>query len=57
VWSAFAEYNYYDFGHGGTTLSSLGFFGPPGINTFSTGRQDIEAVKVGLNLKLGGLIK
>jgi outer membrane immunogenic protein len=59
VWSAFAEFDYYDFGHGGTTLSStLSFFGFPGApNTFTTGRQDIEAAKVGLNLKLGGLMK
>jgi outer membrane immunogenic protein len=47
-WTAFVEGNYYDFGNGHTfTDASTG-------NTFSTGRQTIETVKIGVNYKLFG---
>ena len=47
-WSAFAEFNYYDFGNGTTfTDASSG-------DTFSTGRQTIETAKIGVNYKFFG---
>jgi outer membrane immunogenic protein len=62
-WTAFAEFNYYDFSHGGsnaagtnTTTTSCGIICTTSTTTssvFSTGKQQIEAVKVGVNYKFG----
>jgi outer membrane immunogenic protein len=46
VWSVFAEYDYYQFDNGTTIAESSG-------NVFSTGKQEIDAFKVGVNYKLG----
>jgi len=69
-WTAFVEFNYYDFRHGGSsvtgnstsTSTGVGFSGTAPIittttttthNIFSTGSQQIETVKVGVNYKFG----
>jgi outer membrane immunogenic protein len=44
-WSGFAEFNYYNFGNG-KLLSANTFDGPV---TFSSGKQEIETVKIGVN--------
>ena len=49
-WSAFAEFNYYDFGDGTTFTQTSG----SGANTFSTGSQTIETAKIGVNYKFYG---
>ena len=52
-WSAFVEGNYYQFNNG-NVLSSQTFFEEPGaLNTFSSGKQPIETVKIGVNYKFG----
>ena len=57
-WTAFLEYNYYQFNGGGSTISNQsghGFACPSGsgqtCNQFTTGRQEIQTVKVGVNYK------
>jgi outer membrane immunogenic protein len=48
-WTVFVEGNYYDFGNG----KLLAF--APGIDvTFSSGKQTVETVKIGVNYKFGG---
>ena len=49
-WSAFVEGNYYDFGHG----KLLAFGDVLGVTTFSSGKQTVETVKIGVNYKFGG---
>jgi len=52
-WRVFAEFDYYQFGQGGTFVDQ--FANPPPAGTiYQAGRQNIEAVKVGANLKLFG---
>lgn len=48
-WTAFVEYNFYRL-NGGTTQSGH-CFGGSTICTFSTGKQEINTVKVGVNYK------
>jgi outer membrane immunogenic protein len=52
-WTGFVEFNYYDFGHGKNINVSCVFPHCAGddFNVFSTGRQDIETVKIGVNYK------
>lgn len=49
-WTGFAEFNYYGFPNGNTWVLEEG----PPAQIFSTGKQNIETVTVGVNLKLGG---
>ncbi len=49
-WTAFAEYNYYDFGKGGNFPVDVRNIDPR--NALSLGSQQIQAVKVGVNYKL-----
>ena len=49
-WSAFAEFNYYDFGGGTNFTQTSGST----TNTFSTGSQTIETAKIGVNYKFYG---
>ncbi|MFZ0149837.1 MAG: outer membrane beta-barrel protein [Xanthobacteraceae bacterium] len=49
-WTAFVEYNFYDFNSGGTTLTQLCSCGSVS-NTFVGGKQEINTVKVGVNYK------
>jgi outer membrane immunogenic protein len=64
-WTAFVEYNYYQFRHGPsatTDFSSSSSCGVSGAftctsnthNTFTTGKQQINTVKVGVNYKFSG---
>jgi outer membrane immunogenic protein len=50
-WTAFVEYNFYDFNHGSTLQNACS--GAPFIGQciFQEGRQTINAVKVGVNYK------
>jgi outer membrane immunogenic protein len=50
-WTAFVEYNYYDFSGNGTTLTNAT---EETGHTFQTGRQEINTVKVGVNYKFNG---
>jgi outer membrane immunogenic protein len=52
-WSAFVEGNYYNFGNGNllSSQTSFPFDEPP--STFSSGKQQIETVKIGVNYKFG----
>ena len=50
-WTAFAEYNYYDFGNHGVSLPVGLIFRDP-RNAISAGSQQIQTVKVGVNYKL-----
>jgi outer membrane immunogenic protein len=61
-WTAFVEYNHYDFRGGGhtvrgavttTTTTSTATTTSTTNNSFTTGKQTIEAVKVGVNYKFG----
>jgi outer membrane immunogenic protein len=47
VWSVFAEYDHYGFDNGGITV------GGSSGSVFSTGRQGLDTVKIGVNYKLG----
>jgi outer membrane immunogenic protein len=49
-WTAFVEYNFYDFNSGGTTLTQS--FPGGFTNTLTTGKMEINTVKVGVNYKL-----
>jgi outer membrane immunogenic protein len=49
-WTAFAEYNYYDFGNGASFPVGLIFLDPR--NAISAAKQQIQTVKVGINYKL-----
>jgi outer membrane immunogenic protein len=50
-WTAFAEYNYYDFGSDGPSVAvGLNFLDPR--NAISSAKQQIQTVKVGINYKL-----
>jgi outer membrane immunogenic protein len=52
-WSAFVEGNYYQFNNG-NLLSNQTFFESAGdFNTFSSGKEQIETVKIGVNYKFG----
>jgi outer membrane immunogenic protein len=46
-WTAFVEYNFYDFSHGSTFTHP----NSNSVSTFQTGRQTINTVKVGVNYK------
>lgn len=61
-WTAFVEYNHYDFRGGGTTVTghtttttstSTATTTVTTNNSFTTGKQTIDAVKVGVNYKFG----
>jgi len=45
-WSGFAEFNYYNFGNG--KLLAVDPFNPT-TNMFSSGKQEVETVKIGVN--------
>jgi outer membrane immunogenic protein len=49
-WTAFVEYNFYDFNNGGTTLTQH-FPESTAFNTLTTGKMEINTVKVGVNYK------
>jgi outer membrane immunogenic protein len=49
-WTAFVEYNFYDFNNGGGTLTQLCSCGAVS-NTFTAGRLELNTVKVGVNYK------
>jgi outer membrane immunogenic protein len=50
-WTAFVEYDYYNFGNGGPTFEvGLTFLDPR--NAISPAKQQIQTVKVGINYKL-----
>jgi outer membrane immunogenic protein len=49
-WTAFVEYNFYDFNHSSTLSASCGE-AVTGVCFFTQGRQTINAVKVGVNYK------
>ncbi|MDR3469898.1 MAG: outer membrane beta-barrel protein [Xanthobacteraceae bacterium] len=51
-WRVFAEFDYYQFGHGGTFVDQFPNY--PAGTIYQAGRQNVEAVKVGANLKLFG---
>ena len=60
-WSAFVDFSYYDFGNGGHLIGSTSSAGPCGSScvsgssdTLSSGRQQIEIVKLGVNYKFIG---
>lgn len=53
-WTAFVEGNYYDFGNGHTYTQTFPSPGLPTSSIFSTGKQTIETVKIGVNYKLFG---
>jgi outer membrane immunogenic protein len=54
-WTAFVEYNFYDFDSGGLNQSTcLSFCGGDFHQAFQTGRQEINTVKVGVNYKFWG---
>ena len=49
-WSAFAEYNYFDFGTPGVTFTSAA----DGVTTFPINiRQNINSFMVGINYRFG----
>ncbi len=48
-WTAFVEYNFYDFNSGGSTLTQTFCCGLS--NSFATGKMEINTVKVGVNYK------
>ena len=50
-WTAFAEYNYYDFGNDGPAYA-VGLTFLDNRNAISAGKQQIQTVKVGINYKL-----
>jgi outer membrane immunogenic protein len=52
-WTAFVEYNFYDFNHGSSANQpfSCEFSGDSCFATFQSGRQTINTVKVGVNYK------
>lgn len=50
TWTAFVDFSYYDFGHGSTVAWAT----PVDVNTFTTGNQHIETVKIGVNYKFTG---
>jgi outer membrane immunogenic protein len=50
AWTAFVEYNFYDFNNGGS-VSLSGLAGGTTTHTFANGRQEINTVKVGVNYK------
>ncbi len=53
-WTAFVEYNYYDFHNGGSVSTpNLCGSGSNCFYTFSGGKQTINTVKVGVNYKFG----
>jgi outer membrane immunogenic protein len=62
-WTAFVEYNYYDFRHGGGSASGnfnssfscgeISTCSSTTHNTFTPGKQQINTVKVGVNYKSG----
>ena len=47
-WTGFAEYNYYNFGNG--KLLAVGIDG----EGFSSGKQEVQTVKIGVNYKFTG---
>jgi outer membrane immunogenic protein len=47
-WTAFVEYNYYNFNSGGASITKTFEFGE---NVLTTGKQEINTVKVGVNYK------
>jgi outer membrane immunogenic protein len=52
-WTAFVEYNFYDFNSGGSTQTqNVCGVGCPFSNGFTTGKMEINTVKVGVNYKL-----
>lgn len=50
-WTAFGEYNYYDFGKDGASFP-VGLVGIDARNALALAHQDIHTVKVGVNYKL-----
>jgi outer membrane immunogenic protein len=52
AWTAFVEYNYYDFNNGGLNQTAVFFGGAE--TTFQTKRQEINTVKVGVNYRFWG---
>jgi outer membrane immunogenic protein len=48
-WSVFVDFNYYDFSHGTNFVATI-----PIPYGYQTGHQQIEAVEVGVNYRLGG---